>query len=344
MSATSLKQAATGQVTAKKKPDEMNVFEMMDTYKSQIKAALPAHMTPDRVIRIVTTELRKTPALMKCNAKSLFGAVVQCAQLGLEPGGALGHVYLLPFENRKNRTTDVQLIIGYRGMIDLARRSGEIKSISARAVYENDDFTYKYGIEEDIVHIPFDGENRGRLKAVYAVARLKDGGVQFVVLSLADINRAKAQSKSGQAGPWKDHFEAMALKTAVRQLFKWLPISIEVQRFANTEETAETTGATVDYSNVIDNQDYVVLENDTEETNVDQETGEISEPAPAQNNDGQLFEGTTAEVIEKRMNAAFVTKDIEVLDLAADDIRTLPEAEQARLNGVYKELKEKLTK
>ena len=113
--------------------------------------ALPKHMSSDRMARIVTTEIRKTPAVADANMQSFLGAVVQCFQLGLEPGGALGHAYLLPFGNGKAKDgkSNVQLIIGYKGMIDLARRSGQVISISAKAVREGDDFHYEYGLTEN---------------------------------------------------------------------------------------------------------------------------------------------------------------------------------------------------
>src|SRR6516164_8559050 len=138
MSTQALK-AVAGQSTAPAKREKpTNIAGFLDQYKGEIARALPRHMTADRMARIALTECRKTPALMKCDPATLFGAVIQCAQLGLEPGGAMGHCYLLPFENRKKGTTDVQFIIGYRGMLDLARRSGQIVSISAREVCEND--------------------------------------------------------------------------------------------------------------------------------------------------------------------------------------------------------------
>jgi phage RecT family recombinase len=113
--------------------------------------------------------------------------------------------------------TECQLIIGYRGMIDLARRSGQIVSLSARTVHEKDHFTYRYGLDETVEHVPANGE-RGQLTYVYAVAKLKDGGVQFEVMSRNEIDKVRAQSKAKDSGPWVTHFEEMAKKTAIRRL------------------------------------------------------------------------------------------------------------------------------
>lgn len=136
----------------------------------------PAH--PRRpAARIALTEIRKVPKLADCDQTSFLGAIMQCAQLGLEPGGALGHAYLIPFENRRKNITEVQFVVGYRGMLDLARRSGQIVSIEARPVYERDHFHVAFGLEPSLKHEPnWDAADRGELKFVYAVAKLKDGG------------------------------------------------------------------------------------------------------------------------------------------------------------------------
>lgn len=249
MSSAALKSAATGGEVADvkdKKPATLTQLLADPRTKAQIALALPKHMTADRLARIAVTELRKTPKLMQCDQMSFLGAIMQCAQLGLEPGGALGHAYLLPFDKRQKQgnqwvtvATEAQLIIGYRGMIDLARRSGQIVSLSARAVHENDAFSYAYGLEEKLEHVPNEDGNPGALTHVYAVARLKDGGVQFEVMSKAAVDKVRALSKSSDKGPWVDHYEEMAKKTAIRRLFKYLPVSIELQRAVNIDEKAE---------------------------------------------------------------------------------------------------------
>ncbi len=278
MAVSALKAATTGKaVTAK--PTTIHGF--METYKAEIARALPKHMTADRMARIALTEFRKTPALMKCDPATLFGAVIQCSQLGLEPGGTMGHAYLIPFENRKKGTTDVQFILGYRGMLDLARRSGQIVSISARDVCANDKFSYRYGIDETIEHIPSDGD-RGELTHVYAVAKLKDGGVQFEVLTRAQIEEIRAGSQGYKTAikfnktdsPWIAHFTEMAKKTAIRRLFKYLPVSIEIQRAVGLDEAGED-GLSQDNGFVIDGVSQEVQEDSAATETTDPETGEI---------------------------------------------------------------------
>ena len=278
MGAIALKQAVAGNqntAVAKQKPTTIHGF--LETYKTEIAKALPRHMTPDRMARIALTEFRKTPALMKCDPATLFGAVIQCAQLGLEPGGTMGHAYLIPFENRKKGTTDVQFIMGYRGMLDLARRSGQILSIDARDVCSNDKFTFRYGIDSTIEHVPAEGD-RGELTHIYAVAKLRDGGVQFEVLTRHQIEEIRNQSQGYKTAikynktdsPWIAHFTEMARKTAIRRLFKYLPVSIEIQRAVGLDEAGEE-GISQDNGFVIDG---IASEVQADET-IDQDTGEI---------------------------------------------------------------------
>ena len=242
--------------------------------KAQMALALPKHMTSDRLARIALTEIRKVPTLAKCDQTSFLGAIMQCAQLGLEPGGALGHAYLLPFENRKKGITEVQFIVGYRGMIDLARRSGQIVSLTARTVHENDEFSYQYGLNEDLKHVPATGD-RGALIYVYAVAKLKDGGVQFEVMSRSDIDKVRAQSKAGNYGPWQTHYDEMAKKTVIRRLFKYLPVSIELATAVTMDEKADA-GVDQDNSSILTGEYSTVDESQHEHLpdNVNADTGE----------------------------------------------------------------------
>ena len=236
---TKARAAATAATTAK--TGTMLDIVRSKSFQAQMALALPKSMTAERLTRIVMTECRKVPALMQCNQESFFGAVLQCAQLGLEPGSALGHCYLLPFGNGKSRDgrPNCQLIIGYRGMIDLARRSGQIVSINAYCVHEADEFEYELGLHPDIHHRPSPLAERGPVTYVYAVAVLKGGGVQFEVMSRAEIEAVRVQSKAGKSGPWVTHWEEMARKTVVRKLFKYLPVSIEAVRAVEIDEKSD---------------------------------------------------------------------------------------------------------
>ena len=216
---------------------------LSDQFKKQLALAVPKHLSADRMARIAATELRKTPALLNTTPASFLGAVMQSAQLGLEPGSALGQAYLVPYGNQS------QLILGYRGMIDLARRSGQVLSLSAFAVHEGDDFNYQLGLHPDIHHVPSCEADRVKkpITFVYAVANLRGGGYQFEVMSRAEVEAVKAKSKN----IWNNYFEAMALKTVIRRLFKYLPVSIEALQVANVDAKREA-GEKIDPNDVID--------------------------------------------------------------------------------------------
>ncbi len=319
MSTNALKARVTGAIVDEKKTPVDKVAALLSSpgMQAQIKAALPRHMTPERLARIVTTEIRKVPKLAECTPMSFFGAVIQCAQLGLEPGNALGHAYLLPYGK------DVQLIIGYRGMIDLARRSGQIVSIDARAVYEGDKFDCQLGLDPHIDHVP-DWNNPNRTKAdklqfVYAVAKLKDGGIQFDVMSRAEVEAIRARSKAGNGGPWKTDYTAMALKSVVRRLFKFLPVSIEIQTAVGLDERADA-GLPQDNGAVIDGQFSVV----DEEYSDDQGT-----------QDAAQLEGPSITTLMNQMLSASSGDEIDMIldsgrDLNAEDAQALREAAAER--------------
>ena len=240
--------AQTAVVQAAKNPTTLLGMIRQPNFQKQMALAMPKSMTPDRLTRIVMTECRKTPALLKCAPESFYGAVLQCAALGLEPGSALGHCYLLPFGNGKDKQgrPNAQLIIGYRGMIDLARRSGQIISLQAYCVHEQDTFNYKLGLDPDIEHIPASVADRGKVTHVYAVAKLKGDGVQFEVMSRAEIEKVRTSSKAGNSGTWSSHWEEMAKKTVIRRLFKYLPVSIEAVRAVEIDEKTDRGEATTD--------------------------------------------------------------------------------------------------
>jgi recombination protein RecT len=196
---------------------------------SQIEKLVPQHMTAARLMRIAVNCVAKTPDLGKCTPTSLLQSVLVAAELGLEPGGALGHLYLVPFG------TVCTTIVGYRGLIELARRSGEISSIRAVVVREKDKFKFSEGIEQHIEHEPFLDGPAGDLKLAYCVIRLKDGGVVVELMTRAQVEAIRARSRSGKSGPWATDYDEMAKKTVARRALKWAPLSSE--RYYKAVET-----------------------------------------------------------------------------------------------------------
>ena len=220
--------------------------------QSQIAAALPKHATPERMARVALTALRTTRDLDKCTTPSFLACIMQAAQLGLEVNTPLGHAYLIPRKSKglKADQRECTLMIGYQGLIDLARRSGEVLGIWAFPVYDGDIFKVSYGLKPNVEHEPkFERAHvatkeskSNSLRYVYAAAKLRDNDDPvFVVLTWAEVEAFRKRGASGQnfSTPWDTDYEAMALKTAVRRLYKWLPKSIEMARGMGMDEASE---------------------------------------------------------------------------------------------------------
>lgn len=211
-----------------------SVKTLLDKSKSAIASRLPKHVTADRLMKVALTAINKTPALLGCTQDSLLMSIMQAAELGLEPGGALGEGYLVPYGKT------CQFIPGYRGLISLARRSGQIISLEAHVVHMEDAFTFELGLESKLVHVPnLEKDDAGPLRFVYAVAKLQGGGVQFEVMSRAQVEAIRKRSKAGSNGPWVSDYEEMARKTVVRRLFKYLPVSVELAQALELQAGAE---------------------------------------------------------------------------------------------------------
>jgi len=207
------------------------VRDLITSRKNHIKGLLPKHMDAGRLARLALLAIRKTPRLLNCSPESLVGAVIQAAQLGLEPDGTLGQAYLVPYK------TECTLQVGYRGMIELARRSGKVEKIAAHVVYEGDEFLCSFGLDEKLHHVPKIVGKRGNPIAVYAIATLQDGGHIYDVLTLQEVEKARSSAMSSNI--WNQYWDEMAKKTAVRRLFKYLPISIEVATAVALDEMGE---------------------------------------------------------------------------------------------------------
>lgn len=244
---------------ANMRPKE-KVAYMLKKKEGELMAMLPKHLPPERLMKVAQIAATTTPQLAECDVASLVGAIGQCAQMGLEPNTVLGHAYLVPFtmkrkdaEGKERWVKSVQVIVGYKGLIDLARRSGQIISIAAHEVCENDKFTLAYGLEERLDHVPA-LKNRGEVIGYYAVAKLVGGGHAFEWMSLEQVNRIRDGSQAAykdewedgrktgrrvpKAGPWWDNPVEMGRKTVIRRLAKYLPLSIEMQTAVQLDELA----------------------------------------------------------------------------------------------------------
>ena len=234
--------------------------DLVTVMQGEIAKALPKVITPDRFTRIALSAISNNPKLEECTKLSFLGALMNSAQLGLEPNTPLGQAYLIPYYNGKNKRYECQFQIGYKGLLDLAYRSGEIATIQAHIVFENDSFEYELGIDPVLKHKPAPS-NRGNMTYAYAMFQLKNGGKAFVVMSKDDIiAHGKKYSKTYGAGPWQTDFESMAKKTVLKQLLKYAPIRSD---FVTDVETAD--GKTTIYNEADGSLNYI-----------DEETGEVT--------------------------------------------------------------------
>jgi len=203
--------------------------DLLNKNKGAVGASLPSGYSADRFVRLLLTAANTNPELLACEPRSFLAAGVAAAQLGLEPNDARGLAYLVPFKDRK-RGKIVQLIIGYKGKVDLARRSGMVSAISAQAVYAQDVFEYSLGLDPTLHHVPGDhDENPADITHFYAVAKVQ-GEPQFVVMTRRQVDKIKASSQAAKSeySPWSTHYAEMGCKTAFNRLAKWLPQTVEM--------------------------------------------------------------------------------------------------------------------
>ena len=195
--------------------------------RRSVAAVLPKHVTAERLLKTVLLAAAKNPDIYNCTPQSVMRAIIQVAELGLEPGSAIGTAYLVPYGK------ECTLIPSYRGLVELAIRTGEVKSVQARPVYAKDHLDMAYGLDERLEHRPCMESERGDLIAVYAVARLDNGTPIFEFMWKSEVDAIRARSKASDNGPWRSDYVAMALKTVVRRLCtRSLPKSPELLRRA----------------------------------------------------------------------------------------------------------------
>lgn len=259
--------------------DSVQKLLMNDMARDQLGAVAAKHMNPERLMRITANAIRTTPKLQQCEPLSFLGALMQCASLGLEPNTVMGHAYLIPFDKsvknnetgRWDKTPQVQLVIGYKGLIDLARRSGHITSISANIHYDDDElWEYEEGTDAKLRHVP--GPQDGKPLHAYAIAKFVEGGHAYVVLPWARVMKIRDGSQGWQSAvkfnkkegsPWFTHEEAMAKKTAIRALSKYLPLSVE---FRDAVSVDNDSGSQVDYTKfALNPQEGVTIDGDYHE-------------------------------------------------------------------------------
>lgn len=262
-----------GQMSAAK-AEKKTMQAYIKAMEPAIKKALPSVITPERFTRMVLSALSSTPKLAECSPQSFLAAMMTAAQLGVEPNTALGQAYLLPYRNHGQMECQFQL--GYKGLIDLAYRSGEVSVIQAHTVYENDVFEYELGMDPKLRHVPAKAD-RGEAVAYYAMFKTKDGGYGFEVMSVDDVQRhAQRYSKSYGNGssPWRSNFDEMAKKTVLKRALKYAPLKSDFVRGVAQDETIKAELSDEMYA-VPDETVFEAEGEEIDSTSVDTETGEV---------------------------------------------------------------------
>lgn len=244
-----LEKRAENKNSTKKLTKNMTIADMVKTLEPEIKRALPAVLTPERFMRMALSAINNTPELADCTPMSFIAALMNAAQLGLEPNTPLGQAYLIPYKNKG--ILECQFQIGYKGLLDLAYRTGQVQVIQAQIVREYDDFEYQYGLDSKLIHRPAEGE-RGKITYIYGLFKLMNRGFGFEVSNKADMDAfAVKYSKSfgSRYSPWETNYEDMAKKTVIKRALKYAPVSADLQKALSMDESIKTE-LSVDMSEV----------------------------------------------------------------------------------------------
>ena len=221
--------------------EKKTMQQYIKSMEGEIKKALPSVITPERFTRMVLSAVSVNPKLGSCTPASFLGAMMSAAQLGLEPNTPLGQAYILPYQNKG--VLEAQFQLGYKGLIDLAYRSGEVEVIQSHIVYENDEFECNYGLEPTLKHTPA-ASDRGEPIKVYALFKTKSGGFGFEVMSMDDVKIHAAKYSKAYTlsfSPWKTNFEEMAKKTVLKRVLKYAPLKSDFVKAVVQDETIKNT-------------------------------------------------------------------------------------------------------
>jgi len=234
-----IQKATQEQKSVQKSGKPSTLRDFIKQMEGEIAKALPTVITPERFTRMVLTALSTDKKLELCTPQSFLGAMMTAAQLGLEPNTPLGQAYLIPYKNKG--VLECQFQIGYKGLIDLAYRSGEVEIIQAQVAYENDEFDYELGLDPKLKHKPAK-DNRGNPIYYYAIFKTKSGGYGFEVMSIHDIKvhaKKYSQSYSSEYSPWQKNFDEMAKKTVLKRVLKYAPLKSDFVRAIAVDETVK---------------------------------------------------------------------------------------------------------
>lgn len=213
--------------------------QLMTKMKCEIQSALPSKFCSERFQKVALTAYNSNPKLQNCEPMTFIAAMMQSAQLGLEPNTPLGQAYLIPYKVKG--VDKVQFQIGYKGLIELAHRSGKLKTLYAHEVRDNDEFEIDYGLEQKLIHKPLLKGDRGEVIGYYAVYQLEPSGYNFIFMTKDEvIEHGRKYSKNFEGGIWEKEFDLMAKKTVIKKLLKYAPLSIEMQKAVAFDESVKS--------------------------------------------------------------------------------------------------------
>lgn len=302
----------------------------------QLAAVAASHMSPERMMRLLALAIDKTPKIAECTPLSILGCLMTCASLGLEPNTVLGHAYIVPFENKKKKVVEATLVIGYRGYLQLGHNSGQLAGFDAGIHYSDDElWVYRKGAKAVLEHIP--GPEQGEKLHAYAEVALANGSLIRVIWPWAKVIAHRDRYSQGyktavQYGktdnPWQTNEAVMGMKTMIRQLAKWMPMSSEIVR------AAQVDGRMVDYAAfasmqkpTIDDLPPATGGDDDAASEIDPETGEIVETVETKQVENKP--GVTMPAAERKEPAAAAARP-DPMAAAREKARAAAEAKQAK--------------
>ncbi len=231
------------QTTAIAKQADKEIKEYLTAAVASLRSVANKYMDAERLVKIALVARAKTPLLMKCSRESILTSLMQAAEMGLEPNTPLQHAALVPRKNKKTGQYECQFMPMYRGLIELGRRSGVLKTARAVPIYACDEYSIEEGLAHTIVHKPNFGHpdfgDPAKVIIVYSVAELVGGGTEWTYMTGTQIERIQHRSPAGQDGPWKTDWEEMAKKTVIRRLFKMLPLTTNVAEAVAADVSAD---------------------------------------------------------------------------------------------------------
>lgn len=312
--------------------------QLLEKSWPRIMAVMPREMSAQRLYQMYLSTINREKELANCTVESVLSCFMRCTSLGLEPSNVngLGMAYILPFGNKNYRTgqKEATFILGYKGILELARRSGQIRDISARVVHEGDEFEYSYGLNEDLRHVPC--AHPGKLTHVYMIANFKDGGHYFKVMNADEIKQAMQRSPSArrQNSPWHTDYEAMAMKTVIRRSAAFLPLSVESKTAISEDE------ATPDYSDVLQPLPDTSIDTDpAEPVNVDAD--DEPQPTPQEPEEADPMQAKRERILDA-FRTLGVSTETEVCEIVAKivghPVEFLAELTDAELDQITADL------